>query len=418
MKRLGLAGLLLVCLLVPVLPAGAARLNPYAEVAPGSWQYGVVRELLGAGYFTGYPAPTFSDDRAMTRFDFTVALQRMVQQAEARVLGELQHRGPTEKGGDGERRAALALEIAGLQRLVREFGAEFAALGQEAEQVARRLDGLAQRLQRPVEPPRVAQAEDRRPVPVGAGKARRPGQLFHRNPPGLLGGRQAEPPIPRWLARGLTGDEPLAAAASDGTTALGSPVSLSVSPAAGEGMEQPGALGFGAPAPPPAVDARLSLPVGRTLISAFYRQVGQPSPEGDLWLPRGARPLHALEGFGGALHAPLGSFHLNVEGAALRDERHNPYGEVLFLRSAFRVALGRALTLDLGYERLRYEAEPLTMDVAEQYNVGFGHSLGRHARLQVLYQFTNLRRSLLGEPQAPLFDLNSHAAVTQFNIRF
>src|SRR6266536_3021927 len=82
-------------LLIAALASGAGAepaSAPFAVVPAGSWAYEAVRDLSGAGYFTGYPEATFSDGRAVTRFDFAVALQRMARQAE--------RRGPEAGGGD------------------------------------------------------------------------------------------------------------------------------------------------------------------------------------------------------------------------------------------------------------------------------------------------------------------------------
>src|SRR5437588_8094968 len=90
---------------------------PFATLPAGSWAYAAVRDLSGAGYFTGYPGATFSDGRALTRFDFAVALQRMAAQAERRAAAA--------RSGDAAVIERAEKEVSELQRLASEFAPEY-----------------------------------------------------------------------------------------------------------------------------------------------------------------------------------------------------------------------------------------------------------------------------------------------------
>src|SRR5205823_11685814 len=106
------------------------------------------------------------------------------------------------------------------------------------------------------------------------------------------------------------------------------------------------------------------------------------------------------------------------EGASLRPALRDPSGQVLFLHSGLNFALGRALTLDVGYDRLQYGLGAPAADFSEQYNVGLGRAFGRNTRLEFLYQFGNLRRSLDSTAAGPAIDSSSYSAIGQFKVRF
>src|SRR4051794_31630584 len=71
---------------VAMLPAAAHAQakagGPFQDVPQNHWAYDAVQSLAQKGIFTGYPDGTFSGRRALTRYEFAVALQRMLQQVE------------------------------------------------------------------------------------------------------------------------------------------------------------------------------------------------------------------------------------------------------------------------------------------------------------------------------------------------
>src|SRR3569833_3804880 len=66
-------------------PAG----GPFADVPQGHWAYDAVQQLAQRGIFTGYPDGTFAGKRALTRYEFAVALQRMLQEVQRQVAAIL-----------------------------------------------------------------------------------------------------------------------------------------------------------------------------------------------------------------------------------------------------------------------------------------------------------------------------------------
>jgi hypothetical protein len=375
--------------------------GPFAAVPNGSWEYAAVASLARAGYFTGYPAGTFEDGRVLTRLDFAVALQRMARRAERQFSAS--DAGGSAAGADAKDQAAT------LQRLLHEFSAEYAGLGEDSQQLSRRLELLADRLAQRRTAPTAPHPADDRLGSVAGGSLTKPRPLYSRMT------------LP-WPSGAL--DDPIRRAgllppAATGPPLNAGPIGLSL------GVVVPSRLNASEarvpltnPQADTALDARLSLPLGRTLVSGFYKRVGEQFQSGDAWMPAGFRGTRGLAGFGGGVRAPLGRvLSLDLEGGTLRPPGTDASGDVLFLHSGVNVALGRAFSLDLGYERLQYGSHSLTADLAEQYNVGLGRAFGRNTRLELLYQFGSLRRGLDGDA-GPGTDATSYSAVGQFRIRF
>src|SRR5438034_3911922 len=82
MRRLALlAGVaVLICFGRPAHAQGV-----FADVPTDHWAYDAVNELAAHGIFTGYPDQTFGGKRALTRYEFAVAIQRMLQDVQHRI---------------------------------------------------------------------------------------------------------------------------------------------------------------------------------------------------------------------------------------------------------------------------------------------------------------------------------------------
>src|SRR5436305_15352563 len=59
--------------------------GPFADVPTDHWAYDAVNELAQRGIVNGYPDSTFGGKRALTRYEFAVAIQRMLQDAQRRI---------------------------------------------------------------------------------------------------------------------------------------------------------------------------------------------------------------------------------------------------------------------------------------------------------------------------------------------
>jgi hypothetical protein len=153
--------------------------GPFADVPQGHWAYDAVQSLAQRGVFTGYPDGTFSGKRALTRYEFAVALQRLLTEVERLIAakpgtpgpaGPAGQRGPAgpagARGATGpvgppgagvnpaelneirRQQTLLRQDVTALQRLAQEFSSELAMLGADVEQIKRNLQALTDRVSR------------------------------------------------------------------------------------------------------------------------------------------------------------------------------------------------------------------------------------------------------------------------------
>jgi hypothetical protein len=167
--------------LLPSAAHAQAAAGPFADVPQQHWAYDAVQQLAQRGIFTGYPDGTFAGKRALTRYEFAVALQRMLQEVQRNIAaiqlmpgpqgpaGPTGARGPAgapgapgAQGPRGERGAGteaelnelrrqqglLRQDITALQKLAQEFSSELAMLGADVEQLKRNLQALSDRVTR------------------------------------------------------------------------------------------------------------------------------------------------------------------------------------------------------------------------------------------------------------------------------
>src|SRR5688572_17336828 len=59
--------------------------GPFDDVPQGHWAYDAVTDLAKRGVFTGYPDGTFKGKRALTRYEFAVALQRLLTEVQRMI---------------------------------------------------------------------------------------------------------------------------------------------------------------------------------------------------------------------------------------------------------------------------------------------------------------------------------------------
>ncbi|MGQ9472963.1 MAG: S-layer homology domain-containing protein [Candidatus Caldatribacteriaceae bacterium] len=108
MKKLALAVVLVFALAIPALA------NPFVDVPLNHWAYDAVQSLAAKGVIIGYPDGTFGGNRALTRYEFAMAI--------ARALGYLE--GKIDEAG-----FATQEDIAMVEKLVKEFANELKNLG-------------------------------------------------------------------------------------------------------------------------------------------------------------------------------------------------------------------------------------------------------------------------------------------------
>ncbi len=139
-----LAGIGMAFIGLPAITHAQAASGPFADVPTDHWAYASVDTLQKAGVVIGYPDGTYGGRRPMTRYEFAVAIARLLSQ-----LG-------TVKPGDlSALRTDLENQIAGnkaaidaLTALVNGFKPELDRLGVDVAANTARLDALEARLGR------------------------------------------------------------------------------------------------------------------------------------------------------------------------------------------------------------------------------------------------------------------------------
>jgi hypothetical protein len=156
MKKLAVLASVVAALAVarPALAQG-----PFADVPTDHWAYDAVNELAKQGIVNGYPDSTFGGKRALTRYEFAMAIQRMLQEVQRRI--DAAKGGATDlsnyytKPEIDEKLQAYAkkedldrlrADVDQLRRLMTEFQDTLAALGTDVDQLKRDLAALRDRL--------------------------------------------------------------------------------------------------------------------------------------------------------------------------------------------------------------------------------------------------------------------------------
>lgn len=133
----------LVALTLSAVPAMAQ--GPFSDVPTDHWAYQAVDKLKKAGVVEGYPDKTYGGPRPMTRYEFAIAI--------ARLLDKIPVLPPdvATKGDIDALRSQLAgfatkEDVAALRRLIDEFRPELERLGQDVKALNDRVNGLDARV--------------------------------------------------------------------------------------------------------------------------------------------------------------------------------------------------------------------------------------------------------------------------------
>ena len=107
MRKLIVVAVLAVIVAAPVF----AQANPAQTVPFDHWAYDAVQQLVDKGIIIGYPDGTFKGDRAMTRYEFAMAISRLLDVIPQAGEGKIGPQGP--QGPAGPAGAAGAAGAAG-----------------------------------------------------------------------------------------------------------------------------------------------------------------------------------------------------------------------------------------------------------------------------------------------------------------
>jgi len=132
-------------------PASAAEM--FADVPTDHWAYQAVNNLQERGIVIGYPDGTFGGKRAMTRYEFAVATDRLMEWVRRSIqensnppaagLTEDQVRQMIE---DRVKNLPTREDLETVRRLTEEFRDELQALGSRVDQMQRDLTDLKARV--------------------------------------------------------------------------------------------------------------------------------------------------------------------------------------------------------------------------------------------------------------------------------
>ncbi len=134
-----LAGASMAFLGLPAVSHAQAASGPFADVPTDHWAYQAVDTLQKAGIVIGYPDGTYGGRRPMTRYEFAVAIARLLAQRPGNA-------GAPDLSGLDSRITANANAIDALRTLVNGFQPELTRLGQDVAAINARLDSLEARV--------------------------------------------------------------------------------------------------------------------------------------------------------------------------------------------------------------------------------------------------------------------------------
>lgn len=132
-------------------PAGAQSSGPFQDVPADHWAYESVDKLQKAGIVIGYPDKTYGGKRSMTRYEFAVAIARLLDKMTTAPTVDLTPyvlRTELDQYAKKSDLAGLATkaEVDELRKLLREFETELTTLGVDLDAVKKRVDALEGRV--------------------------------------------------------------------------------------------------------------------------------------------------------------------------------------------------------------------------------------------------------------------------------
>lgn len=367
--------------------ASAARAQSdriFAPVPVRHWAYQAVRELAANGYAIGFADATFDGSRILTRYEFATAINHLRSDLPSKI-GQPRREGDLPRSLDEQR-----ADVAKLRRLLTEFQDEVRQLGVDTGRAQTALAAVEGRIRR-LEIAR----KSSRPRQYGLEAALQPPVLH----------LELDSSLPnQFPSRTLSSRLRLPDGATTASLSLIQPRPLFAAPR--RPLDDPAAR--------INLQAQLSRPVGKYLVSAFYVREGAQPPLAIF--DANSLGVGPRAGLGASISRSFGSnLRVNLSGTSYAGAYGREEGDLLAFRGGIHYLLSRQLSLDVGFERLvRTGLDP---SEARIYNIGVGRSFGRNMRLQLLYQYFNLRDGgVAGGGGRSAQD--GSAAITRFLLRF
>ena len=127
---------------LPAVSHAQAASGPFADVPTDHWAYQSVDTLQKAGIVIGYPDGTYGGRRPMTRYEFAVAIARLLAQMNGKTGGASAEDLANLRTDLTNRIQGNTDAIDALKTLVNGFGPELTRLGQDVTAINARLDAL------------------------------------------------------------------------------------------------------------------------------------------------------------------------------------------------------------------------------------------------------------------------------------
>jgi hypothetical protein len=383
MRRWIFGAAVLALLAAPAARADEAR--SFEKLPSSHPAYEVVRGLEKAGYFTGSHMGAFDGRRNLTRYEFAVAVERMYRALQPRVLAAVDS-------------GSLPAEIRKFERLLQEFGPDITELGHDVPEMRRQIAAMEDRVAR------LPDARSEKPTVFD--RPRRFGlQSALRSP---LRNEPPAPPIRPLLNRTPAG----LASRPSGLQASAGPLVAELHVTRPSWLDTtPEPLPFENPSDALGYRAQLNLPLGRSLLTAFYDREG---PLADRYL------LHnpyfetgRLEGVGGSFTGQISRFLVfQLQAAQLRGQ-DDDLAEYLYLRGDLDYEFAGGFILGVGLERT-WMGGPGDVQDFSAYIAKIGRRFGKNARIELLYRYYQPGKGLVDAGR----DLGNSSAITQISVRF
>jgi hypothetical protein len=120
-----------------------AQQDEFKDLDKTHWAYQAVIDLQQKGILIGYPGDYFKGKRTLTRYEFAIAIDRLLKSLPAAGAGPQGETGPAGQPGPPGPPGMTPEEVAEMQRLLGEFKNELAGLGVQVGAMQKRLDMLA-----------------------------------------------------------------------------------------------------------------------------------------------------------------------------------------------------------------------------------------------------------------------------------
>jgi len=121
----------------------------FVDVPTDHWAYDAVNQLQRVGIIVGYPDGTFGGKRAMTRYEFAVAIARLLPliNGDTVINNDVDLSGYAKKSDIPSFSGASKGDLDALRKLVNEFGDELASLGVDVDALKRDVANLTARVE-------------------------------------------------------------------------------------------------------------------------------------------------------------------------------------------------------------------------------------------------------------------------------